>query len=74
MISFDIDQANQPSPANVSEALPNQNLPKEAIFGVFHDMFFSESNGSEINYSVIGTAPYRKLDRKSTRLNSSHRL
>lgn len=61
MISFDIDQANQPNPANFSEALPNQNLPKEAIFGVFHDMFFSESNGSEINYKVIGTAPYRKF-------------
>ena len=61
MISFDTYQANQANPANFSEALPNQNLPKEAIFGVFHDMFFSESNGSEINYAVIGTAPYRKF-------------
>lgn len=61
MISFDTDQANQANPANFSEALPNQNLPKEAIFGVFHDMFFSQSNGSEINYAVIGTAPYRKF-------------
>lgn len=61
MISFDTYQANQANPANFSAALPNQNLPKEAIFGVFHDMFFSESNGSEINYAVIGTAPYRKF-------------
>lgn len=61
MISFDTFQANQPNPANFSAALPNQNLPKEAIFGVFHDMVFSESNGSEINYAVIGTAPYRKF-------------
>ena len=61
MISFDTYQANQANPANFSEALPNQNLPKEAIFGVFHDMFFSQSNGSEINYAVIGTAPYRKF-------------
>jgi hypothetical protein len=45
MISFDTFQANQANPANFSEALPNQNLPKEAIFGVFHDMFFSQSNG-----------------------------
>lgn len=60
MISFDTYQKNQPNPANFSEALPNQNLPKEAIFGVFHDMVFSESN-SEINYKVIGTAPYRKF-------------
>ncbi len=60
MISFDTYQANQANPANFSEALPNQNLPKEAIFGVFHDMVFSESN-SEINYKVIGTAPYRKF-------------
>ena len=61
MISFDTFQANQANPANFSEALPNQNLPKEAIFGVFHDMLFSQSNGSEINYAVIGTAPYRKF-------------
>ena len=61
MISFDTYQANQANPANFSEALPNQNLPKEAIFGVFHDMVFSQSNGSEINYAVIGTAPYRKF-------------
>ena len=61
MISFDTYQANQANPANFSEALPNPNLPKEAIFGVFHDMFFSQSNGSEINYAVIGTAPYRKF-------------
>lgn len=61
MISFDTYQENQANPANFSEALPNQNLPKEAIFGVFHDMFFSQSNGSEINYAVIGTAPYRKF-------------
>ena len=61
MISFDTYQANQANPANFSDALPNQNLPKEAIFGVLHDMFFSESNGSEINYAVIGTAPYRKF-------------
>ncbi len=60
MISFDTYQANQANPANFSDALPNQNLPKEAIFGVFHDMVFSESN-SEINYAVIGTAPYRKF-------------
>lgn len=61
MISFDTYQANQANPANFSEALPNQNLPKEGIFGVLHDMFFLESNGSEINYAVIGTAPYRKF-------------
>lgn len=61
MISFDTYQANQANPANFSDALPNQNLPKEAIFGVFHDMVFSQSNGSEINYAVIGTAPYRKF-------------
>ncbi|MEZ7509472.1 T9SS type B sorting domain-containing protein [Cloacibacterium sp. Arc13] len=61
MISFDTYQANQANAANFSDALPNQNLPKEAIFGVLHDMFFSESNGSEINYAVIGTAPYRKF-------------
>lgn len=61
MVSFDTDQANQPNAPNFSDSLPNQNLPKESIFGVLQDMFFSVSNDSEINYSVIGSAPFRKF-------------
>lgn len=61
MISFDITQANLPNAPNFVDTLPNQNLPKQAVFGVLHDMYFSTSNDSEISYSVIGTAPFRKF-------------
>lgn len=61
MISFDVNQANQANAPNFSDSLPNQNLPKESIFGVLHDMYFSVTDDSEINYSVIGVAPFRKF-------------
>lgn len=61
MISFDINQANQPNAPNFTDTLPSQKLPKQSIFGVLHDMFFSTSDDSEISYSVIGTAPFRKF-------------
>ena len=61
MISFDTNQANQANAPNFSDTLPNQNLPKESIFGVLHDMYFSTTGDSEINYSVIGAAPFRKF-------------
>ena len=61
MISFDTNQANQANAPNFSDTLPNQNLPKESIFGVLHDMYFSTTDDSEINYSVIGAAPFRKF-------------
>lgn len=61
MISFDINQANQPNAPNFTDTLPSQKLPKQSIFGVLHDMAFSTSDDSEINYSVIGVAPFRKF-------------
>lgn len=61
MISFDIAQANQPNAPNFSETLPSAKLPKLSIFGALHDMYFSTSNDSEISYSVIGNAPFRKF-------------
>ena len=61
MISFDISQANQPNAPNFSDTLPSQNLPKESIFGVLQDIYFSKSDDSEISYSVIGNAPFRKF-------------
>lgn len=60
MISFDVTQANQPNAPNFSDTLPSSNLPKESIFGALHDMYFYGA-GSEMSYSVIGTAPYRKF-------------
>lgn len=61
MISFDINQANQPNAPNFTDTLPNQKLPKQSIFGVLHDMVFSTSDDSEISYSVVGAAPFRKF-------------
>ena len=61
MISFDVAQANQPNAPNFSDTLPSDKLPKLSIFGALHDMYFSTSNDSEISYSVIGTAPFRKF-------------
>lgn len=61
MISFDVAQANQPNAPNFSDTLPSDTLPKLSIFGALHDMYFSTSNDSEISYSVIGTAPFRKF-------------
>ena len=61
MISFDTNQANQPNAPNFSDTLPSQKLPKQSIFGVLHDMVFSTSDDSEISYSVVGAAPFRKF-------------
>ena len=61
MVSFDINQAGQANAPNISTALPSEDLPKAAIFGALHDMYFSLSDDSEINYSVIGSAPFRKF-------------
>ncbi|WP_185145811.1 T9SS type B sorting domain-containing protein [Chryseobacterium sp. SNU WT5] len=61
VITFDIAQLGKVNYPNVDELNPSISLPKSAIFGVFSDMVFSNSNDSEIYYSVIGTAPCRKF-------------
>lgn len=40
MVSFDINQAGQANAPNISTALPSEDLPKAAIFGALHDMYF----------------------------------
>lgn len=61
MITFDLSQLGQINYPNVQGQNPNVNLPKNAVFGVYHDMVFSASDPSEIYYSITGTAPYRKF-------------
>ncbi|KFE98059.1 hypothetical protein IX39_16820 [Chryseobacterium formosense] len=61
MVSFDLNQQGNINYPNVAWQNPNMNLPKNSIFGVYHDMVFSSGDSSEIYYSVIGTAPYRKF-------------
>jgi len=61
MISFDTTQAGNINFPNVNWQNPSTSLPKNSIFGVYHDMVFSTSDQSEIYYSTIGTAPNRKF-------------
>ncbi|KQS92908.1 T9SS type B sorting domain-containing protein [Chryseobacterium sp. Leaf394] len=61
MITFDATQAGKINFPNVNWTNPNTGLPKNSIFGVYHDMVFSAADQSEIYYSTIGTAPNRKF-------------
>lgn len=61
MITFDIDQLGKINFPNVDWANPNPNLPHNSIFGAYHDIVFSSADSSEIYYSVVGSAPYRKF-------------
>ncbi|MFK5880426.1 MAG: hypothetical protein QM478_13130, partial [Flavobacteriaceae bacterium] len=42
---------------NSSWDIPSANLPEDAIFGAFHDLYIVE--GGEITYGITGTAPFR---------------
>ncbi|WP_415327758.1 T9SS type B sorting domain-containing protein [Chryseobacterium sp. MMS23-Vi53] len=61
MVTFDLSQLGNINYPNVQWQNPSTSLPKNSIFGVYHDMVFSANDSSEIYYSTIGTAPYRKF-------------
>lgn len=61
MVTFDLSQLGNINYPNVQWQNPSTSLPKNSIFGVYHDMVFSSGDSSEIYYSTIGTAPYRKF-------------
>ena len=61
MVTFDASQLGNINYPNVFWQNPNAGLPKNSIFGVYHDMVFATGDSSEIYYSTIGTAPYRKF-------------
>lgn len=61
MVTFDVTQAGKINFPNINWQNPNAGLPKNSIFGVYHDMVFSTADQSEIYYSTIGTAPNRKF-------------
>jgi gliding motility-associated-like protein len=61
MVTFDASQLGNINYPNVFWQNPNASLPKNSIFGVYHDMVFAAGDSSEIYYSTIGTAPYRKF-------------
>lgn len=61
LITFDSSQLGNINYPNFQVSNPNPTLPLNAIFGVMQDLVFSKNDDSEIYYSVIGTAPCRKL-------------
>lgn len=61
MVIFDQSQLGNINYPNVALQNPNSGLPKNSIFGAYHDMVFSSADNSEIYYSIVGTAPYRKF-------------
>ncbi|SDI42046.1 gliding motility-associated C-terminal domain-containing protein [Chryseobacterium taeanense] len=61
MVTFDLNQLGNINYPNIQWTNPSTSLPKNSIFGAYHDIVFSSGDASEIYYSTIGTAPYRKF-------------
>ncbi|SEH49098.1 T9SS type B sorting domain-containing protein [Chryseobacterium culicis] len=61
MITFNLDQLGNINYPNVQWQNPNTGLSKNSIFGVYNDLVFSAGDTSEIYYSTVGNAPYRKF-------------
>ncbi|QBO57165.1 T9SS type B sorting domain-containing protein [Chryseobacterium salivictor] len=61
VLTFDRTQLGKVNYPNVEEPNPSVTLPENSIFGVFSDLVFSKADDSEVYYSIIGTAPCRKL-------------
>lgn len=53
MVTFDLNQQGNINYPNVLWQNPDPGLPKNFIFGVYHDMVFSASDASEIYYSTV---------------------
>lgn len=61
VLTFDSSQLGKVNYPNVEELNPSVTLPTNSIFGVYSDLVFSKDDDSEVYYSIIGTAPCRKL-------------
>lgn len=61
LITFDLSRLGKISYPNVEYTNPHPLLPGNSIYGVFQDLVFSNSDQSEIYYSIIGTQFCRKL-------------
>ena len=60
-ISFDTKEAGLTSNPNLLADNPSPLLPKNSIFGLMQDLIFSDTDDSEIYYTVTGSAPCRKF-------------
>lgn len=61
MLTFNSAQLGNVNYPNIEGENPNASLPLNSIFGVAQDLVFSKNDDSEIYYSVVGSAPFRKL-------------
>ncbi|WP_027377783.1 T9SS type B sorting domain-containing protein [Kaistella palustris] len=61
VVSFNTSQLGNINYPNIDGLNPSATLPRSSIFGVYNDMVFSRDNDSEIYYSIVGSAPCRKL-------------
>lgn len=63
IISFNnnITEGDFSTPDANNYSLPSVYLPQDAIYGIFQDLEFSNTNDSEIYYNLIGEYPCRKL-------------
>lgn len=61
MVTFDLSQLGNINYPNIQWQNPSISLPKNSIFGAYHDMVFSSGDSSEIYYSTVGVAPFRKF-------------
>ncbi|WP_303849273.1 T9SS type B sorting domain-containing protein [Apibacter mensalis] len=59
VVSFDLSQKNKECPYIISGNNPNSGLPKNSIFGVYHDM--NNTTPSKVKVAYEGKAPYRKF-------------
>lgn len=61
LVTFDTTQAGLASNPNILADNPSALLQKNSIFGVMQDLIFSETDDSEIYYTVTGSSPCRKF-------------
>jgi gliding motility-associated-like protein len=59
VVSFDLSQKNKECPYYISGNNPSSGLPKNSIFGVYHDM--NNTTPSKVKVTYEGRAPYRKF-------------
>lgn len=61
LITFDLSRLGKISYPNIEHTNPHPLLPGNSIYGIFQDLVFSNTDQSEIFYSIIGTQFCRKL-------------
>ncbi len=59
IVSFNKQYANQYCPWSITDDCPSHTLPRNSIFGVYHDIDFAQCG--QAKYKIEGTAPFRKF-------------